>query len=256
MRKRLFGLVLVLVLLLSCGSLTSVSAESTPSSVPGEIVILDELGLLSSTEAEQLRQDMEPITAFGNVAFWTTDQYARDEVEQARLKRRELFGLESGIILVINMNVRKVSVQSYGTINDTITADRANTITNNVRNYLTKGEYYGGASTAFRQIFRLLDGGRIPQPMKYLSNAAIALMLSLMLMLPFAFRYASTFKKGDPILIAGAGAAALAFTGVAAKFKGNDYQRISSDSGGSSCSSCSSGGSSCSSCGSGGSSSF
>lgn len=255
MRKRLFGLVLVLVLLLSCGPLTSVSAESTPSSVPGEIVILDELGLLSSTEAEQLRQDMEPITAFGNVAFWTTDQYARDEVEQARLKRRELFGLESGIILVINMNVRKVSVQSYGTINDTITADRANTITNNVRNYLTKGDYYGGASTAFRQIFRLLDGGRIPQPMKYLSNAAIALMLSLMLMLPFAFRYASTFRKGDPILIAGAGAAALSFTGVAAKFKGNDYQKISSDSG-SSCSSCSSGGSSCSSCGSGGSSSF
>ena len=255
MRKRLFGLVLVLVLLLSCGPLTSVSAESTPSSVPGEIVILDELGLLSSTEAEQLRQDMEPITAFGNVAFWTTDQYARDEVEQARLKRRELFGLESGIILVINMNVRKVSVQSYGTINDTITADRANTITNNVRNYLTKGDYYGGASTAFRQIFRLLDGGRIPQPMKYLSNAAIALMLSLMLMLPFAFRYASTFRKGDPILIAGAGAAALSFTGVAAKFKGNDYQKISSDSG-NSCSSCSSGGSSCSSCGSGGSSSF
>ena len=255
MRKRLFGLVLVLVLLLSCGPLTSVSAESTPSSVPGEIVILDELGLLSSTEAEQLRQDMEPITAFGNVAFWTTDQYARDEVEQARLKRRELFGLESGIILVINMNVRKVSVQSYGTINDTITADRANTITNNVRNYLTKGDYYGGASTAFRQIFRLLDGGRIPQPMKYLSNAAIALMLSLMLMLPFAFRYASSFRKGDPILIAGAGAAALSFTGVAAKFKGNDYQKISSDSG-SSCSSCSSGGSSCSSCGSGGSSSF
>ncbi len=219
------------------------------------VVLCDDLGLLSSAEAEQLVRDMVPITAYGNVAFWTTDEYARDEVEQARLKRRDLFGMESGLILVINMNVRKVSIQSYGTINKTISADRANTITNNVRNYLTRGSYYEGASVAFGQVYRVLEGSRIPQPMKYLSNAAIALMLSLMLMLPFVFRYSSTYRRGDPILIAAA--TALSFAGAAISLTGRDKRKISysdgGSSGGSSCSSC---GSSCSSCGSGGSSSF
>ncbi len=237
--------------------------ESGPRPTPGpalressgenQIVILDELGLLTEEQRQKLLEDMRPITRFGSVAFWTTDEYTRNEVEQARLKRRELFGLESGVILVINMNVRKVSIQSYGLINETISAAQANTITNNVRGYLTRGQYYEGASTAFGQIGRLLEGGVIPQPMKYLSNACIALMLSLILMLPLAFRYASTFRKGDPLKMVEAGA--LAFTGAAARYLCETRTERPKSSGGSSCSSCSSG-SSCSSCGSGGSSSF
>ncbi len=228
--------------------------DISPISNDCRIVILDELGLLSEEEREQLAEEMRPITEYGSVAFWTTDKETYNEVEQARMKRRELFGLNSATILVINMKVRKVSIQSYGRIYETVTVERANTITNNVRNYLTRGEYYDGAAMAFRQIDRILDGGRIPQPMKYLSNASIALILSLMAMLPLAFRYASTFRRADPLALVKIGT--LAVTGANLKYRSETRVKQSSDSGGSGCSSCGGGGSSCSSCGGGGSSSF
>ena len=224
-------------------------------------LILDELGLLTDSERSQLLEDMKPITEFGHVAFWSTKDYARSEVEQARLKRRELFGMESGAILAINMNIRKVSIQSYGTINHTISKAQANTITNNVRNYLTRGEYYQGAKKAYGQIYTLLVKGRIPQPMKYFSNAVIALTAAMILMLFFVLRHASSFEKPDAIKVIETGAipAALLYHASSRLTRTRrEYVPVSSSSGssgGSSCSSCSSG-SSCSSCGSGGSSSF
>ncbi len=124
-----------------------------------------------------------------------------DEVEQARLKRRSLFERESAAILVINMNVRTVTVQSDGEINTVVTKGRADTITNNVRNYLTRGEYLEGASIAFGQIETLMEHDRIPQPMKYLSAFCIALLISLMLMLRVVIRSAraNTRPRRQPV---------------------------------------------------------
>ncbi len=224
-------------------------------------VILDELGLMSEEEHDQLLEDMKPLTRYGNAAFWSTEEYTRQEVEQARLKRRELFGLTSGTIFVVNMNVRKISLQNYGYIESLLPSSKANTITNNVRNYATRKDYYGCASRAFGQVLSLMEGNRIAQPMKYLSNACIALMLGLLLMLLLVFRHASSFvRPGAGEVLAAAGTGALSLYALNALKTGDDRryspQSDSSDSGGSSCSSCGGGGSSCSSCGSGGSSSF
>ena len=238
------------------GVLTENGLEYKNSSTGYRVVILDEIDLLTASEERQLLDDMMPLTEYGSVAFWSTREDASDELEQARLKRRELFELSSGSIFVINMNLRKVTIQSYGAMYDVITSSRANSITNNVRNYLTRGEYYAASRMAFSQMNSLMHGNRIAQPMKILSNACIALMVGLMLMLQRVFRYASTFRKPSVPQIVGA--TALAFTAGAAVCTGSKkrYSPRSSDSGGSSCSSCSSGGSSCSSCGGGGSSSF
>ena len=223
-------------------------------------VILDELGLMSDAEHDKLLEDMKAVTQYGNVAFWSTNEYTRQEVEQARLKRRELFGLTSGTIFVVNMNVRKISLQNYGFIESLLPSSKANTITNNVRNYATRGDYYGCASGAYRQVVTLMEGNRIAQPMKYLSNACIALMLGLMLMLLLVFRHASSFvKPSTKELLTAAGAGAVSVFALNTVKTGSErkYSPPSSDSGGSSCSSCGGGGgSSCSSCGSGGSSSF
>jgi uncharacterized protein len=137
---------------------------------------------------------------------------------------------------------------------EVLTSSRANSITNNVRNYLTRGEYYAAAQKAYSQMNSLLHGNRIAQPMKHLSNACIALMVGLMLMLGRVFRTSTTFRKEDMAQMIGA--TALAFTTAAVVNHGQkrEYSPPSGDSG-SSCSSCSSG-SSCSSCGGGGSSSF
>ncbi|MBQ6612079.1 MAG: TPM domain-containing protein [Oscillospiraceae bacterium] len=238
----------------SFGILTEKGLEWRNADTGYRVVIEDDIDLLTEAEERALLGDMLPLTAYGNVAFWSTREYASDEVEQARLKRRALFDLESGSILVINMEIRRVSIQSYGAMYEVLTPARANSITNNVRNYLTRGEYYIASQKAYSQMNSLLRGNRIAQPMKHLSNACIALMVGLILMIGRVFRLSSTFRKEDEAQVIGATALAFAAAAVVNRGQKREYSPPSSDSG-SSCSGCSSG-SSCSSCGGGGSSSF
>ena len=211
------------------GSITENGLTWRNSATGFRVVIEDDINLLSSAEERQLLDDMIPLTEYGNAAFWSTRESASSELVQAEQRRRSLFDLESASILVINMNLRTVSIQSYGTLYDVITSSRANSITNNVRNYLTRGQYYTGASKAFSQMDSLMRGNRIAQPMKVLSNICIALMIGLMLMLRQVFRYASTFRKPNlPQII---GATALAFTAVTVAGNGSrrTYSPLSSD---------------------------
>ena len=200
---------------------------------------------------------MKPITAYANVAFWTTEAYASDEIEQARLKRRDLFGLTNGTIFVINMEVRKLTIQSYG-IDNVITKSRANSITNTVRSYATGMRYYRSAAEAFDQIYSLLEGNRIAEPMKVMSNICLALMAGLLFMFFYTRKQVSSFSRPSPSELLQEGMAPLKLTSAKMVPEGirSVYSPPSTDSSSSSssCSSCSS--SSCSSCGSGGSSSF
>ncbi len=238
----------------SLGILTDKGLEWRNADTGYRVVIEDDIDLLTEAEERQLLSDMQPLTAYGSVAFWSTREYASDEIEQARLKRRALFDLESGSILVINMEIRRVTIQSYGAMYEVLTPARANSITNNVRNYLTRGEYYTASQKAYSQMNSLLRGNRIAQPMKHLSNACIALMVGLILMIGRVFRQSSTFRREDEAQVIGATALAFAAAAVVNRGQKREYSPPSSDSG-SSCSGCSSG-SSCSSCGGGGSSSF
>ncbi len=47
--------------------------------------------------------------------------------------------------------------------------------------YASGGDYFSCADEAFQQIFALLQGNRIAQPMKYISNALLAVILALLL---------------------------------------------------------------------------
>ena len=121
-------------------------------------VIIDELDLLTDSEESQLALDMAPITAYGNIAFWTTMEPTSNEIDSARLKRKELFGFSSAGIFAVNMSVKKLTIQSYGDINSVITDSYARSITDNVKNYASTGDYYTCAQMAFQQIYTKLDG--------------------------------------------------------------------------------------------------
>ena len=214
------------------GSITDTGLVWRNSATGYRVVIEDEIDLLTSVEERQLLEDMIPLTEYGNAAFWSTRESASSELIQAEAKRRALFDLESAGIFVINMELRTDTIQSYGRIYDVITVSRANSITNNVRGELTKGHYYNASRDAFSQMDRLMRGERIAQPMKVLSNACIALMIGLLLMLSRVFRYATTFRRpAVPQII---GVTALAFTAGAVAYKGTKRSYSPSDNGGSS----------------------
>ena len=47
--------------------------------------------------------------------------------------------------------------------------------------YAYDGEYYQCAASAFEQVGRLLQGGEIARPMKYINNALLALILAVLI---------------------------------------------------------------------------
>ena len=272
---------LMCVAVLICASAVTAFAENSADTnyinpeTSYRVVIIDEINLLTANEKKNLAEDMKPLTQYGNIAFWTTDEYTGNEIDQTRIKRRELFDLNSGSVFAINMNekVRKLTIQSYGDIESVINDSVARSITDNVKSYASGKQYYLCAKNAFSQMFTKLDGGTIPEPLKIAGYIVIASMLGIIIVLSVAFS-----ALCNPLV-----KNAIAYSGMRMKAKGkvngimgiqyigsttvhrpprpvyvSSGRSCSSCSSGSSCSSCSScsSGSSCSSCGSGGSSSF
>lgn len=142
----------------------------------------DWANLLTSSEEKELIKIMEPITAYGNVAFvsissnptYSTERYAESYYE-------ENFGYSSGIVFVIDMEERYIWIHSDGEIYKTVTTAYANTITDNVYSYASDEDYLTCASKAFEQVNTLLEGRTIAQPMKYISNALLAIVLALLI---------------------------------------------------------------------------
>lgn len=146
-----------------------------------EIYIDDWAELLTPTEEDALRKVMEPITSHGNVAFvsisenptYSTEDYADDYFY-------DHFGYESGTVFVIDMEERYIWIHSNGLIYQTVTDAYASTITDNCYSYASDEDYYECAAKAFEQINSLLEGRAIAQPMKYISNALLAIILALL----------------------------------------------------------------------------
>lgn len=168
----------------------------------GYLVILeDDADLLSDVEESQLALEMQKITAYGNVAFksisyndYSTSYFASDYYH-------ETFRKESGTLFLIDMDNREIYIFSDGAIYKTITVSYADTITDNVYRYASDGDYYGCASKAFRQIYSLLSGQKIAQPMKYISNALLALILAALINYFLARLLSATSKPGtDKVL--------------------------------------------------------
>ncbi len=254
----------VIIMLLSFPVYASAAEETAYQNTETkfQVVIMDDLDLLTDDEERKLADDMKPLTVYGNIAFWTTDEYTFNEIDQARQMRKELFGFDSGCIFVINMKVRKLTIQSFGTINESVTDSLARSITSNVSRYATNRDYYTCSKNAFSQILAVCEKQHISEPLKISGYVVISIMLGLIIAIAVAFS-----KKHNPLLEACLSenempyAAEGGFSGpVTPCFVGSTtVHRPPSSSGGSvggcsscsSCSSCGGGG-----CGSGGSSSF
>ncbi|MCH5344345.1 MAG: TPM domain-containing protein [Acetatifactor sp.] len=143
------------------------------------VILEDKAELLTEGERGELTEQMRQITAYGNVAFVTIGENYRDTDDYAAACFRDLFGRSSGTLFLIDMDNRNIWVYSDGAIYRVVTKSYANTITDNVYRYASRGEYYECAAEVYQEIFALLEGDRIAQPMKYISNVFLALILAL-----------------------------------------------------------------------------
>lgn len=160
------------------------------------IVIEDDADLLSEEEIQQLLLDMQGITDYGNAAFKSLSDNEYSTSYFAQNYYHQIFNQESGTLFIIDMDNREIYIFSDGAIYRTITVSYANTITDNVYTYASDGDYYRCASKAFDQIQSLLSGQKIVQPMKYISNALLALILAALINYFLARILSGTSKPG------------------------------------------------------------
>jgi len=145
-----------------------------------QVWVEDEAELLTDEEIAELSQAMQGITAYGNAAFVTIDRNASSTEDFAGNYYMDRFGTDSGTVFVIDMDRRNIWIHSDGAVWKVVTAAYANIITDNVYRYASRGDYYGCAREAFEEIHKLLEGQRIARPMKYISNALLAMILALL----------------------------------------------------------------------------
>ncbi len=146
------------------------------------VVIYDGAELLSDSEIKKLATEMMGITEFGNVAFVSTDDNNYGDImKYSRAVYEDMFGSDSGTMIIIDMDEREISIYSDGAVRRVITDSYGYDITDNIYRYASKKDYYGCASEGFSEIYRVLNGEKVARPMKYACSALIALMLAFLI---------------------------------------------------------------------------
>ena len=227
-QKKMKSIVLIL-LLIGCLSFSlTVHAESdADSSAPDsiywenpdtgyQVLLEDDAALLDSEERVQLAEEMKVITSYGNAVFKTISYNSYSASSYARDFYHDLYGQSSGTLFLIDMDNRELYLFSDGAMYRTVTKSYAESITDNVYRYASKGNYYSCASEAFEQIHTLLAGQKIAQPMKYISNILLALILAALINYFLAMRTAGSAKASSREIL----------NSISTQFAFNNPQRI------------------------------
>ena len=183
MRKILLSL-LVLVLL-PCLLAPALAETAQVNELTGyEAVIDDPAGLLSGSEVSGVFEAMLPVTDYANAGFLTCaasgfdSSTAKDKAEKWGDAR---FGRSSAYtVFIIDMKTRRIAIYSSRSVYGLLTTAKANTITDNVYTYATRGEYAECAKEAFREILQVMEGQTINESMKIISNVFLALICAIL----------------------------------------------------------------------------
>lgn len=200
-----------------------------------QILIDDAAGLLSEDEGRQLAPYMAGCSDGGYVMLVTTDYNDRGNAEAyAENYYRSRIPEESGILFLIDMDTRELLFYSEGAYHRELSGSTMNVIGDNIYKYASNGDYYSCAQEAFSEISDVLEGKRIAAPMKYISNACLAILLALIINY-FIARGVSKAAKPSDSEIMNSIFSRFSFTDPAVKFlhESRRYSPRSSGSGGS-----------------------
>ena len=176
-RKRILAAALCVAALLLLLPLSAFAAEEGESGY--RAVIEDGADLLTESEEASLRAVMETLLPYGNAAFVSTDDNPTSAEQYAEYKFLEFFGDTSGALLLIDMDNRYIQLTTDGAVYKTVNKMRCDEITDNIYTYASRGDYLSCATKAFEQVVRAMGGQRVSSPLRYVTNAFMAICLSL-----------------------------------------------------------------------------
>ncbi len=196
MKNKLRAAVFTVVLAVLLMPATALAAGSTNTVTGYSAVIDDQADLLSDSEEEELLGQMAVLTEYCNVAFVSVETNAYSTSTYADNYADLNFGTENNLVFVVDMDNRYLYLSAGGQTQYIITNSKANTITDNVYRYASNKDYYTCAVGIYSQCLRVIRGEKIAQPMKYASNAMLAILASMLLNFAIVSR-ASKLKAAD-----------------------------------------------------------
>ena len=173
MSKRIIALLCALALLVC--ALPGLAEEAYTLRVD------DEAELLSENEKALLLEDMRPLNAYGEAAFYSTRERGTADVLAERYFDR-YFSTErshSGVVFLIDMYTREVLIFTRGLLEKRVGRAGAYDITDKIYTYASYGDYYTCAKKAFEQVLSLAEGQRSFSPMRVICTLLLSLSLGL-----------------------------------------------------------------------------
>ena len=143
-------------------------------------IIDDSADLITDSQFMELIPYMLDCTDNGNALFVTIDHNNLGSAQRyADAYYDKMLKGTNGLLFLIDMDTRKIYISSSGAYRRIITNQKADIITDNVYRKASAGDYIGCAKEAFKEVSDLIAGNAIAQPMKYASNACLAVLIAL-----------------------------------------------------------------------------
>ncbi len=172
-----------------------------------EVLIDDEEDILTDSEEQKLAGLMKELTEYGNVVFYSTSgPGVRDESDadsDADSYYKNYYGNQNGVIFVIDFDnyfqdrdneLCMLWLNKYGEMNRRISNSQVDSIMDNTYNTVARyndRDWYGYAEQTFQQLIDFYNTGKISEPMKWITNIFLAIVLAFMIsfaMVSYAIR--------------------------------------------------------------------
>lgn len=137
--------------------------------------IVDNAELLSSSEENSLIEIMQTATLHGDACALTVSYNEYNSAASLADYYIQSYNYNA-VVLLIDMDTREIYIKCNGDIADMIPDDDCYTITDNVYKYATNGEYYKACLKSYEKINYILEGGKIAQPLKYISIVLLSIV--------------------------------------------------------------------------------
>lgn len=145
------------------------------------VLVYDHAGLFAEEEIDRLAaEDMYPLTEWGDILLYTTESNTYSDTEELAEALLAVYNNQNATGLIIDMANRNLRIQSSGKNDNKLFSDKAESIADNIFRYASDGEWFECAHVAFNQLYRVNNGQRINQPMKYISAALLAIAVALL----------------------------------------------------------------------------
>ena len=216
MRKAMTALLAALLTLLAVLpglAETDIRTQTNPET--GYKAVIDDPADLLNGEYGSVMSEMMRITDYCNVGFVTYNGNSSEyTLKKADTWAHETFPGGTCTVFIIDMKTRHMDIWSSDDIYETLTTSITYSITDNTSRYATNGQYEKCATETFAQMWAVLDGQKIAEPMRYISCALLAVAAAILLAyLVISARMEQEVKVSMPEIVtatAGAGAAIVA----------------------------------------------